>query len=598
MSGLIPEELISEVLSRCNIVDVLGDYVHLRKVGNGYQALCPFHHEAKPSFHVNESKGLFHCFGCGAGGNVFHFLMKLKGLTFPEAVKAVAQRVGIEIHEHGVADQGDKAGWGKGLLRINQEAMEFFQSQLMGAEGGRARAYLEARGISKATAIEFSLGWAPQGWRRLLDHLKTKGEQWVRGAETLGLVVKGRDGSLYDRFRERVIFPIVEEDGEVVGFGGRSIGQQEPKYLNSPESPLFSKRKCLYGLDIAKSFIRKMDSVVVVEGYMDAISLHQAGIRNCVATLGTALTRDHLLRLRRFTSNVLLIFDGDSAGERASLRALDLCLETGIWGRVLRLPQGHDPDSFLRERGFEELLKAMEDAIPLMDFFVQKSISNYQGMGIEGKRKALGEIAERLNLVADPIVRDHYVEVVSRTLGISEGRIQEVLRRSARDQLSMPQERLQAPCGSSTERLLLQCMLRDPSLAMGVHDEVIQEIQDATLRGLARAIKDSFDKEGEDVVSILHSRTTDPEVGQCLAELLATSDQVGEDPARVCQDCVRKLKIRVMERKIERIFGEIQKARRERNFTELGILEAQRAQLILEKKRLDKGVLPRNFQRV
>lgn len=587
--GPIPEEIIAEVLSRCSIVDVLGEHLQLRKTGNGYQALCPFHADSKPSFYVNESKGFFHCFGCGAGGNVFHFLMRARGMGFPEAVRFVAARVGVEIPDRALSQEERALRRERALLlEVNRAAADFFRSHLLGNKGAEARAYLKGRGISTQTQEIFGLGLAPSGWRGLLDHLKTKGEHFLSKAQTLGLLIRGKDGSLYDRFRGRIVFPIQEEDSSVVGFGARALGPEEPKYLNSPESPLFSKGRCLYGLHMARPIIRERDETVLVEGYMDLLALYQAGIRNAVATLGTSLTRQHLMRLKRYSSNLICVFDGDEAGSRATMRAVDLCLDLGVWGKVLRLPPEHDPDSFLKEKGEVELLKSLERAIPLMDFLVEKTQERFAQGGIEGKRKALQELLPKLRRLQDPILRDHYVALVAGRLGVSEARLEQLLREGKDEPLHLKVD-MASSAGKppASEKLLIQCLLSDPSLARGLDQGILKEMQDEQLRELAGLIWERVKREGAlNDVSELFSCLESNKAGELLAELMSALNEVGDNPHRVCSDCMKDLKRRSLDRQIKHLAEMISQARECSDIHRLNELEMQRASLVLEKKRL------------
>ncbi len=587
--GPIPEEIITEVLSRCNIVDVVGEYLQLRKVGNGYQALCPFHSDAKPSFYVSESKGFFHCFGCGAGGNVFHFLMRARGMSFPEAVRAVASRVGVGVPEKELSQEEKELRRERNLLLdVNKEAASFFRAQLLGSQGGKARAYLEQRGISSQTQELFALGWAPVGWRGLLEHLKPKGEQFIKKAHALGLLVEAKDGSFYDRFRGRIVFPIQEEDGSVVGFGARALGSEEPKYLNSPESPLFSKGRCLYGLQMARPVIRQRDEAILVEGYMDLLAIYQAGIRNAVATLGTSLTREHLMRLRRYSANLICVFDGDEAGERATMRAVDLCLDMGVWGKVLRLPQDEDPDSYVKKKGKEGFLRALDGAVSLMDFLVTKTQARYSGKGIEGKKKALEELIPRLRRLKDPILRDHYIAFVANALGVSELRVEELLREDG----GIGARKTVEPTSSwekfpTSEKLLVQCLLSDPSLAKGLDQVILKEMQNDQLRELARLIWERVERKGVPAdPSELFSCLESSQAGELLAQLISGLEEVGENPQRVCQDCLKDLRRRSLDRQIKDLAGMISRARQSSDSHKLTELEGRRARLVLEKKRL------------
>lgn len=587
--GPIPQEIIAEVLSRCSIVEVLGEHLQLRKAGSGYQALCPFHADSKPSFYINDSKGFFHCFGCGAGGNVFHFLMRVKGMGFPEAVRFVAARVGVEVPQRALSQEERALRQERALLlEVNRVAADFFRSQLLGQQGAEARAYLKGRGISPQTQEAFGLGLAPKGWRGLRDHLKAKGGHFLSKAQALGLLVKGREGSLYDRFRGRIVFPIQEEDGSVVGFGARALGAEEPKYLNSPESPVFSKGRCLYGLHMARPMIRQRDEVVLVEGYMDLLALYQAGIRNAVATLGTSLTRQHLVRLKRYSSNLLCVFDGDEAGARATMRAVDLCLDLGVWGKVLRLPSEHDPDSFLREKGDAGFLKSLEGAVPLMDFLVEKTQERFSDKGIEGKRKALQELLPRLRRLGDPILRDHYVAFVAGRLGISEARLEQLLREEKQEPSRLGMEMANSPAKpAASEKFLIQCLLLDPSLARGLDRGILKEMQDGQLRELGELIWERLEREDAvENLSELFSCLESTESAELLAELMSALEEVGDDPQRVCQDCLKDLRRRSLDRQIKDLARMISQARERSDTRRLSELEMQKASLVLEKKRL------------
>lgn len=588
MGRPIPEDVIAEVLSRCSIVEILSEHLQLKRVGSGYQALCPFHADSKPSLYVNEVKGFFHCFGCGTGGNALHFLMKIRGMDFPEAVRFLASRVGVVVPEGQLSPKEQRLREDRAfLVEVNRVAASFFRRNLLGPQGEAGRKYLRDRGISERTQEIFQLGMAPRDWGGLLEHLRSKGQQWVSKAETLGLLVKGRGGSLYDRFRGRIVFPIQEESGEILGFGARALGSEEPKYLNSPESPLFSKSRCLYGLHLARGSIRELDEALVVEGYMDVLALHQAGISNAVGTLGTSLTKEHLLRLRRHSSNVVCLFDGDAAGERATLRAVDLCLEVGVWGRVIRLPAEHDPDSFLRKRGLEEMRRALEAAIPLMDFYVQKTVEKYKGADIQGKSLAVGEILHRLRRLKDPIVREHYVGVVARSVGLDQARLEELLRRHDRDPLPAKKDREAGPGAPRTvERLLVQCLLRDLSLVTALREDILEEMEDVRLRGLAAKLWELGGERDSVDAQRLHALVQDPEEARLLAELLAGVEEVGEDPDKVCEDCIRNLRRRSLDRRIGELGRLIHEARHAREAHRLEALEAERALLVVEKKRL------------
>jgi len=356
MRGRIAEETLHELRERAGILETVSAHVSLRRVGRNHVGLCPFHAEKTPSFTVNEERGIFHCFGCGAGGNVFTFLTKMENLTFPEVVERLAQRYGVTLPERGDDSQG--AGVREGLFALNAKTARFFQRYLWEAgEAEPARSYLGERGVSQGTADRYAIGYAPAGGEVLVRRLQKAGvplDQAVR----LGLVAV-RQGSTrhYDRFRGRVMFPITDSSGRVVGFGSRGVpgtasdARTLPKYLNSPETPLYRKGAHLYGLSVARDAIRDAGRAIVVEGYFDVLALAEAGIAHAVASLGTALTTDQLRLLKRFTRDILVFFDGDAAGRAAAEKSLPTFLEAGLWGHGAFLPAGDDPDTFVQRAG-------------------------------------------------------------------------------------------------------------------------------------------------------------------------------------------------------------------------------------------------------
>ena len=344
---LIPDQIIDDIQSRADIVEVIGRYVPLKRAGRHFKAHCPFHKEKTPSFMVNTDKQIFHCFGCGVGGNVFSFLMQHDRLTFPEAVRQLADHVGVRVPDR---EPGSRNGSHEQLAALMEKVCGYFERMLLSPQQGKsARAYLQQRGVSEPTRRSFRLGLAPAGWDHVLNAAKATGV----GSEQLeaaGLVIQGRSG-YYDRFRNRLIFPILDVRGRVVGFGGRSLDASEPKYLNSPETSLYTKGRHLFGLAQAKEVMITMKTAVVVEGYFDCVILAQEGFSHVVSPLGTALTSDQARLLKRYTETVLLAFDADVAGEEATLRGIDLLVEAGLQVRVAQLPQGVDPDECLRAEG-------------------------------------------------------------------------------------------------------------------------------------------------------------------------------------------------------------------------------------------------------
>ena len=351
---MISETIINQILDKVNIADIISGYIPLRRAGRNFKANCPFHHEKTPSFMVSPDKQIFHCFGCGAGGNVFGFLMKYERLEFPEAVQLLADKLGIEIPRSSAPPE-ERSEISK-IHSANDAAANFYHYTLLKMEHGKAACeYLKKRGVTEECIKRLKLGYAPPEWDSLFNHAKRKGLDH-KILEKSGLALPGREGGFYDRFRHRIIFPIHNHKGQVIGFGARVLDETLPKYINSPETPVYNKGSHLYGLNLAAEHIKQKDFVIVVEGYLDFLTPFQAGIGNIVASLGTALTQDQVRLLKRFTKNITMVFDADSAGESASLRGLDIAVGEDMNAKVAALPQGYDPDKFTRELGADKFL--------------------------------------------------------------------------------------------------------------------------------------------------------------------------------------------------------------------------------------------------
>jgi DNA primase len=428
--GLIPQEIIEQVKDRTDILDVVSGYVTLSKAGQNFKGLCPFHSEKTPSFMVSPSRQIFHCFGCGTGGNAFTFVMKMEGTSFPETVRELARKAGIAVPEVQGVRPAQDAGNREKLEKLNEAAQAWFVRNLAQAEAGRdARLYLKERGMFEDTLEAFGFGYAPEGWDGLLKHL-VKAGYTIQDLLSAGMIVQ-KDGAgkakdvaaYYDRFRSRVMFPIRDLRKKVIGFGGRILGEGMPKYLNSPETPLFNKGRALYLLEKAREAAGKTDTLIIVEGYFDAIALHQAGITNVVATLGTALTPDHVRTIRRYVTNVVLLFDPDEAGVRAALRTLDLFVDSALGVKVVSLPDGDDPDTFIRNQGTEVFAQMQAKAPSLLDFAVEHSLKRAGSAVIEDRIRSVDEILRILQKTSNRLEKEECTKRVAERLGVNQQRL-------------------------------------------------------------------------------------------------------------------------------------------------------------------------------
>lgn len=406
-------QIIDEIKSRCNIVDVIGSVVSLKKRGSNYQGLCPFHNEKTPSFVVSETKQLFTCFGCHESGDVIKFVMKYYNLTFVEALEKLALQCGINVED--VFRKGEKKDI---YYEVNREAARYFFKMLRANDNPGLR-YILSRGLTKETLHDFGIGYADDSWNGLYNYLKGKGYD-EKVMVKLGLVFKSAKGKYYDRFRNRVIFPIQNTAGKVIGFGGRALGDDMPKYLNSPETPVFSKKNNLYALHLTKNHINKMDQAILVEGYMDVISLYQGGVKNVSASLGTALTENQGKLLKRYTKNIVLSYDADSAGINAAVRGSSILHDEGCKVKILHISDGKDPDDFIKAKGKEAYYDLVKNAKPFADFRIEQIAKNYNLETTEGRVDFLKQSARFLKELS-PVEADIYIEKISKNYRISAG---------------------------------------------------------------------------------------------------------------------------------------------------------------------------------
>jgi DNA primase len=472
------------VKQQADIVRVVGEYVRLKKTGKDFSGLCPFHQEKTPSFTVSAIKQIFYCFGCGKGGDVYNFVMDMEKCEFPEAVKAVAEKCGIAVprQKERSPEERKENQQRSVLVEMHREAQTFFVKQLEGTlEGKAARAYLEDRGLDKDTIARFGIGYAPSGGDALLSRLKPKYSEKL--LVDSGLVSRDQNaGRLFDRFRRRITFPISNESGKIVAFGARALGDDMPKYLNSPETPIYSKSNVLYHMDRAKDALRRQDFAILVEGYVDAIAVARAGISNVVASCGTSLAEPQIKLLGRFTRRVIVNYDPDAAGQAATERSLALLLERDFEVRVLALPpvgdKKADPDLFIRERGKDEYLKLLKEAPPYVDYLIARARQMDLTTG-EGKQRALNFLLPYIQKIPNGIMRSEWATRIAQQLRIDEPLLRSALSKAAKERRAEITTRPEmiGRAAKPVERRLIRMLAE----AQGFRQELAKHLQDAHL---------------------------------------------------------------------------------------------------------------------
>jgi DNA primase len=543
------DHIVEQVSSANDIVEIISQYVPLKRAGRHLKACCPFHQEKSPSFMVQPEKQMFHCFGCGAGGDVFSFLMKHENMTFPEALKSLAERAHITLPERRA--YRDDGGQKEKLYEVCQVAADIYHELLLSEAGAPARAYLAKRQITEDIVREFKLGWAPMEWRTLFDRmiLKKYPEALLKQA---ALIQQSPKGNYYDTFRGRLLFPILNLQNKVLAFGGRLIADQDgPKYLNSPETPIFSKRRELFGLNLAKKHInREWPNLILVEGYMDFLALYQHGFKHAVATLGTALGEDHVRLMRRFVEEVIVVYDGDKAGEAASLRGLEILLEGGMQVKLVSLPKGEDPDDFLNKRGDEAFAALLKNAKDFFDYKLQALLARYPRHDALGLSKISREMFETFLKVKNTVMLSEYFKRLSRALQVDENSLRTEFSHlnkpsgPSRDRASAPEKTpvLEAVKPAPEELLLLVLMAEVPPFC----DRACEELKDTDLktpvsRQLFEYLRQMSDQSKKCTLSGLLNRIPDAPYREQLVAVMATLDETVERE-KILEDCIAKIK--------------------------------------------------------
>jgi DNA primase len=553
---------LDEIKSRLDVIDVISEYVPLKKSGQNWKGLCPFHAEKTPSFTVSPSKQIYYCFGCSSGGDIFTFLMKHESLSFQESLTILAKKAGVSLKKtKQTGDTGEK----EALVNVNREAALFYEQCL--SRNSSALEYLGKRGVTSDVQKIFSLGFSPKQWDALISHLQRKHYKPEK-IKKAGLAVHGTRG-YYDTFRNRIIFPIFNLRGEVIAFGGRVMDDSLPKYLNSPETPVFNKSGILYGLNLAKDEIRKRGFAIFVEGYLDVIAAHKSGFTNTVAPLGTAITREHGQLIKRFTEEIVIVFDGDESGFKAARNGMAVLLESGLNVRVLAMPRGEDPDSFLKKEGEKAFSRLLDNALSLVDFFVK-----YRKSGVSQKGDdhfIIREVLQTVSKIPYPALQGYYVKTLSEALNINEIFVREQLMKIRKKPLSQKESPGQdvVPAESKPrpmdEMYLLQLVLQFPDRAERVfHTISMEDLQDPEAREIFKKMKKGFVNYEELVLNC------DEEEKRLLTELMFRADI--ENPDKVLDDCAKRLYNKKRQTLLHELQHKIKKAEREKDDTLLRTL--------------------------
>ena len=561
MKKSIPDSIIEEIRSRADIYEVVSEFVPLKKAGKNYKGLCPFHSEKTPSFSVSPEKQIYHCFGCGAGGNVFKFLMEKEDLPFIDTIKRLAHRYQVAIPESSYKSQGGAShNEREALLNCNTLTAQYFASQLKNPQAGKtAREYLSSRDFDGQAIDDYQIGWAPSGWHNLQAHLESQVKCSRDTLAKYGLVSKkeaaetrDKKDAYYDRFRERLIFPIQDNRGNIIAFGGRVLGDGEPKYLNSPETQVYKKGQHLFGLNKAKEAIRREDQALIVEGYFDQMRAWESGVQNTVATCGTALTAQQALLLKPLTSKVTLVFDADPAGHAAAERGFEVLQENGLSVFVAVLPEGHDPDSLIQKQGKDAFLKLIQDAQPFVHYLLGRILRSAQTRTTEDKLGAINRVLPVLAKIKNSVERSEHIRYVAEKVGVEDRAFLEEMRKS----LAQNKNRVDAPVSSKKGNLdpewyLVHLMLADTEAARDIASNVaLTEYENLLYRETATVLYGLIERGQPLRVDQLIDHTDQSDVKSVLT-------QVGMEPIlfdnvkRAVADCINEIKKRTTDKKIK-----------------------------------------------
>ncbi len=580
------DEIIEEVRSRNDIVDVIGSYVNLKRKGNSHSACCPFHHEKTPSFHVSREKQMYHCFGCGVGGNVFTFLMEHENFTFPEAMEALAERAGYDLPKQEMSADAKKQADARTRIKdMNKLAAGYFHYLLKTDHGANALQYLKGRGLSDETITKFGLGFSDVYRDDLYKYLKNKGYK-DEDLNDSGLVKFDEKYGFSDRFWNRVMFPIIDTNNRVIGFGGRVMGDAKPKYINTQDTIVFDKSRNLYGLNLAKK--SKRQGIIFCEGYMDVISMHQAGFDNAVASLGTALTVGQVNLIKRFTDRAYLAYDSDEAGTKAALRALEIMREFEMPARVISLKPYKDPDELIQAEGTQELEKRINEAKSGTMFEIDILAHNYNQEDPQERTQFQKEAAKRLALISDPMERKNYIDSVAKHYDIEKDSLKEAVTQYGiaggakvdtsvfreRNHKSPEEEKEQQQL--KTERLLISWMINEPTLFSVLQDTIQpDDFFEPVYHDVVKQLYEQYNREGKVIPAAIMNHYQSKEEHEKVSMIMQQDFEIAIAPSeksKVITDLVKTIKLRSIEHRMEMQKGDLTK----------------QSELIIEKVRIEK----------
>jgi len=572
MGLFFPEEWVEEVRASNDIVDVISDYVQLKRSGRGFFGLCPFHNEKTASFHVNPESQLYHCFGCGVGGNVFNFIMAIERLDFYEAVKLMAERAGIPLPNTMDVDKFTRSKKIRDqMYELHKEAARFYFEILMSKEGRKALEYLQSRGLDKSTIKAFGLGYAPDGWETIKTFLKQKNYPEELLIES-GIVVKNSNNRVYDRFRNRIMFPIIHPRGMVIGFGGRVLDDSLPKYLNSSDSLIFNKSSTLYGLNLVRKQL-PIENLIIVEGYMDVISLHQFGFKNAVASLGTSLTREQAKMLRRYAGEVYIAYDGDTAGQKATLRGLDILQEAGCKVKVMQFPKGQDPDEVLRKYGPEYFKKLMNNALSLVDYKLEQLKNEYDLNSQEGRTGFASAAARILVKLPNLLERDVHIQRLEALTGFKSRIIYQEIERLERNDASKGVKekrignnrldtakgslRILIPSNIKAERDLIALMALSEENAKKILKKLdVQDFEDPIHREIVSIIKKLIESDKEVNPAQILNYVGDQDKIKKMVEIFTLQIEY-DNTEKYMDDCINEVLLSGLEKRRQELLKQI-----------------------------------------